>query len=360
MATIDLDDPACLDRMSVGGKACGLAAMIRDGIPVAPGFVVSTAAYRDYLARTGLGERLAPVLDGLRDQPFDVIEGAAADIAGWFAATALPAGILEAVAAHYARLSGRLAVARATVAVRSSAVAEDSGGASFAGEYETFVGLSGVADIELHIRRCWASAFTARALTYAWKLGLSPRDVDMAVVVQKAVDARAAGVMFTLSPLTGDRSRIVIEASWGLGLSIVGGEVTPDRWTVAKIEGRILDRVPGRKHIEYLDGSAATAVSEERQQVLCLSDEEVLALARIGKRLEKLQRCPQDIEFAVDRGLPAGENLILLQCRPETVWSARHGSAKPADSVARLAGAVFGGTASRDRQVPGDAASPKR
>jgi len=161
-------------------------------------------------------------------------------------------------------------------------------------------------------------------MAYAWKNGVSPIAVDMAVVVQKTVQARAAGVMFTLSPLTGDRSRIVIEAAYGLGLSVVGGEVTPDRFVVAKVGGEILDRVVGEKQVEYLTGAAASPVDEVRRKLLCLNDDEVKELARLGKALERKHQRPVDVEFAVDRELPAGKGIILLQCRPETYWSSRH------------------------------------
>jgi pyruvate, water dikinase len=167
--------------------------------------------------------------------------------------------------------------------------------------------------------------------------------VDMAVVVQKTVDARAAGVMFTVSPVTGDRSRMMIEACWGLGLGVVGGDVSPDRYVVAKIEEQIVERVVGDKHIEYVRGQEATPVEHDRRVQLCLSDAEVLALAQIGKRLERMHRAPQDIEFAIDRELPAGRNVVLLQCRPVTVLPPRQvGSTAAADAaLAKLASDVM-------------------
>lgn len=153
---------------------------------------------------------------------------------------------------------------------------------------------------------------------------ISPIEVEMAVVVQKTVKARAAGVMFTLSPVTGDRSRIVIEAAYGLGLSVVGGEATPDRYVVAKVGGAILDRIVGEKQVEYLTGAAATPVDEARRRQLCLQDDEVIELARLGKALERKHQHPVDVEFAVDQELPAAKSIVLLQCRPETYWSSRH------------------------------------
>jgi pyruvate,water dikinase len=342
MLTVTFDDPKCLDPKLVGGKGHGLATMTQAGIPVAPGFVVSTVVYRDYLSATGLRRRLENVLASIDRTSIESLDRAAASIEAWFTDTPMPADLRAVVAEGYRSLSEAVRVAEVSVAVRSSATAEDSSGASFAGEYETYVGLSGLEQVELHIRRCWASAFTARALTYAWKNGLSPLNVDMATVVQKLVNARAAGVMLTLSPVTGDRSRIVIEASYGLGLSVVGGEVTPDRFVVAKVEGTVLDRVLGDKRIEYVNGQSRCTVDDDRLGRLCLDEEEVLALARLGKLLERMHGCPQDIEFAIDRELPRGQNIILLQCRAETVWAGGARRATESKSVtSSLAAAVF-------------------
>jgi pyruvate,water dikinase len=192
------------------------------------------------------------------------------------------------------------------------------------------------------LRRCWASAFTARALSYAWKNDIDPMAVDMGVVVQKTVNARAAGVMFTVSPVTGDRSRVVIEASYGLGLGVVGGDVTPDRFVVAKIERQVIERIVGGKHMEYLTNETPTPVDERRRAQLCLSDAEALALAAVGKRLERMHDAPQDIEFAIDRDLPVGENIVLLQCRPITVLPAHTALASaPRDPLMLLASSVL-------------------
>ena len=343
MFTVSFDDPRSFDVRMVGGKAHGLAAMAQAGIPVSPGFTVSTTAYREYLTCTGLGARLRSLLDEVDRTSIDALEAIAGMIAGWFDYTPLTPELHAAVSDGYRRLSESTGLNDVSVAVRSSATAEDSMGASFAGEYETFVGMRGEAQVELHVRRCWASAFTARALIYAWKNGIVPLAVDMAVVVQKTVNARAAGVMFTISPVTGDRSRIVIEASYGLGLGVVGGEVTPDRYVIAKIEGQIVDRIIGDKHLEYVRGQQASPVEHDRRVKLCLTDDEVMALAGLGKRLERLHGGPQDIEFAIDVELPPGQNVVLLQCRPVTVAPARTSDAS-ADALSRLASSVLNAT----------------
>jgi pyruvate,water dikinase len=321
MYTTRFDEATCLDVGAVGGKALGLAEMTAAGLPVAPGFTVCTAAYRAFLEESGVRLAIEDALEAADPGRPESVTLAAQAIGEVLAAAPVPDDIASAVTAQYEALCARVGVPDLSVAVRSSATAEDSAGASFAGEFETYVDVSGAADVLAHVRRCWNSVFAGRVLTYALDHGLSPLDIEMAVVVQKTVRARAAGVMFTLSPVTGDRSRIVLEASWGLGLSVVGGEVTPDRYTVDKISLNVSERAPGDKRIEYRRGDAPVAVAEERWSELCLSDEHVLALARLGKSLEKLQRCPQDIEFAVDEDLTPGSDVVLLQCRPETVWS---------------------------------------
>lgn len=337
MFIIPFDDPASLDPRLVGGKALGLAQMTQSGLPVAPGFTVSTRAYRQHLADSGMGARIAELLKSVDRSAIESLEAAEATIRGWFDEGQFPSSIGSELAASYEALCARCGGQAVQVAVRSSATAEDAEGASFAGEYDTFVGMRGADEVALHVRRCWASAFTARSMAYAWKNGVSPAEVEMAVVVQKAVNARAAGVMFTLSPLTGDRSRIVIEAAYGLGLSVVGGEVTPDRYVVSKIGLGLVEKALGEKAVEYVDGATVVAVEPERRARFCLSDGEAVALAKLGKSLERQNGRPVDVEFAVDRDLAAEANLILLQCRPETYWSSRHAatSAAPIDDAAK-------------------------
>jgi len=324
MFALRFDDPASLDVGLVGGKAHGLASMTQAGLPVSPGFTVSTKAFHQYLDAFDLRGRIARLLEGVDHASLDELNHAEATISTWFDTGNFPVDVHQEVSEAYARLCREVGTDALSVAVRSSATAEDSKGASFAGEYDTFVGICGASEVERYVRRCWASAFTARSMAYAWKNDISPIDVEMAVVVQKTVEARAAGVMFTLSPLTGDRSRIVIEAAYGLGLSVVGGEVTPDRYVVSKIGGEIIQRIVGEKQIEYLTGSQATQVDEARRRQLCLQDREIKELARLGKALERKYQYPVDVEFAVDRQLPHDHCIVLLQCRPETYWSNRH------------------------------------
>jgi pyruvate,water dikinase len=307
--------------------------MTKDGLPVPPGFTVSTVAHTLFLKDSGINARIAAILGNHDLHDAEVLIDVHARIAEEFRDTVVPESVVADIVRSYDTLSNQFGTSPLSVAVRSSATAEDTAESSFAGEYETFVGIVGATNVIEHVKLCWASAFTSHAITYAIDNKMSPLDVSMAVVIQKTVKARAAGVMFTLSPSTGDRSKIVIEASWGVGLSVVGGEVSPDWFAVDKISLNLSGKKLGDKRIEYIDGPVSTPVDQERLEKFCLSDSEAVAIAKLGKALEKLHGAPQDIEFALDREMPDGENIVLLQCRPETVWSHKHSSAPTKESM---------------------------
>lgn len=345
MITLDFTDADALQVDLVGGKTTGLAMMTQNGMTVAPGFAVTTDAHRAFLDRSGINAKIANILGALDLRDQSRLAEAAGLIEGAFAAASVPDDIAEGISRRYTALGEQLGVPDLSVAVRSSATAEDTAEASFAGEYETYLGVVGAEDVVAHVKRCWGSAFTPHAISYAIDHGLSPLDVSMAVVVQKTVKARASGVMFTVSPATGDRSRIVIEASWGVGLAVVGGEVSPDRFAIDKVKLDVIDKKLGDKRIEYVDSHTSRPVHEERLGIFCLTDEEAVAVARLGKALERMNKSPQDIEFAVDRELPAPDNVVLLQCRPETVWSAKQQAAPTTESIPlmdRISANVFG------------------
>ena len=258
MFTLEFTHPECRDVRQVGGKAASLAEM------TAP-----RAARRTGLCRHGgrLPQRTWRKPDS-RSSPRRSWTGSRPDsgqaefdeaervIAARLAGIPLPEELAAPVREAYAKLCADCGVDDVAVAVRSSATAEDSVGASFAGEFETWVDITGAEEVLAHIHKCYVSVFAGRVLSYLAEKEIDPHAIEMAVVVQKMVRARAAGVMFTLSPTSGDRSKIVLEASWGLGLSVVGGEVTPDRFMVEKIGLDIADRTPGYKHIEYRRGDA--------------------------------------------------------------------------------------------------------
>ncbi|MEM3922283.1 MAG: PEP/pyruvate-binding domain-containing protein, partial [Nitrososphaerota archaeon] len=237
----------------------------------------------------------------------------------------------------YRELSKKIGVKDVYVAVRSSATAEDLPGASFAGQQETYLNVRGEDDLLESVRKCWSSLFTPRAIFYRTEKGFRHEKVLISVAVQKMVNSRSAGVMFTIHPVTGDRNIIVIESVWGLGEAIVSGAVTPDHFEVDKNTLRILAKNIVKKEVEYVrdpkTGKTIHAkVPPERQDTPSLTDEEVVELARIAKLIEQHYGTPQDIEFAVDRDLAFPQSIFIVQSRPETVWSMKEVEATASSS----------------------------
>jgi pyruvate,water dikinase len=289
----------------VGGKFSSLAEMIDAGFGVPPAFAVTTAAVSAFMNEGGLEHDARAVNQDLE---------AGARVRAKMEETPLPGAVADAISRAYARLCEQTAIPDVPVAVRSSGVAEDLAGASFAGQYDTYLWVVGAESVLEHVRRCWTGLFADTVLTY--RPGGGVGDASMGVVVQQLVQPRAAGVMFTLDPVTGDRSKIVIEGSWGLGESVVSGEVTPDRYRVDKVTLEIVDRAISEKLSEHTR-EGLRDVPDDRRSIPCLEDAHVAELAALAKRIEKHRAAPQDIEWAVD------ENgaVHVLQVRPETVWS---------------------------------------
>ena len=310
------------DREEVGGKGGSLGELTAAGIAVPPGFIVRTGAFERFLESL---ERAAPVraaVGALSCEDLDAIRACSGALRQRIEAAQLPADLLAELSAAHARLLP--ADSAPAVAVRSSATCEDAREASFAGLQDTYLWVEGAAQMIRRVRSCWASLYSVESISYRLRHGFAEERVAMAVVVQHMVDARTAGVMFTRSPTTGDRSVITIEAAWGLGSAVVGGEVTPDRWVLGKITGEISTREISDKAIRHAPaaggGVEPVAVDERERRAPCLSDEELQALRALARRIERHYGCAQDIEWAIDRRSAA---ILLLQSRPETVWSAR-------------------------------------
>jgi pyruvate,water dikinase len=318
------------DAVALGGKGAGLARLAACGMPVPPAFVVTADGYRRAVpaeAREEVARRLAAIPAGL--PPEELEEAAAAVRAVLLAATDGHALTREVRAAH-AELARRAGDPDLAVAVRSSSVAEDAADRSFAGEHDTYLWVSGAEEVDRRLRDCWASLVTARAVAYREHGGGGAPDVAMAVVVQQMAPARSAGVLMTLNPVNGDRSKVMIESVWGLGEPLVSGAVTPDRFLVDKVTGEILRREIAEKRTAAIRdpstgrGVAVVEVEEGRRAQPSLSDPEIAELVRLGRAVEKAAGTPQDGEFAVLDGQPPG-NVRLLQARPETVWAIRRG-----------------------------------
>ena len=312
----------------VGGKCASLGELINAGVRVPPGFALTTEGYRRFMADSGIARELRALLAGADAQDLAALESISERIRGLVEAQPFAVEIEDLVAECYRKLSLRACTPAVPVAVRSSATAEDLAGASFAGQQDTYLWVRGVDEVLHHMRRCISSLYTARAIAYRANKGFDDDGLAISVGVQKMANAYTAGVMFTIHPANGDRSVIVIDSNFGFGESVVSGEVTPDHFVVNKVTLDIIERVVSQKQLcVTVDPKTQTAqameIPFERQKVQSLIDDEITELAWMGKRIEKHYGQPMDIEWAVDKDLPAGGNIFILQARPETVWSAK-------------------------------------
>jgi pyruvate, water dikinase len=331
------------DRAEVGGKGASLGELTRAGIDVPPGFVVKTRAFETFLDGLECNAPIRARVAALDADDLRAIEACSAELRARVTGAPLPGPLEQELAEAYRSLGAR--AASAAVAVRSSATTEDAADASFAGLQDTYLWITDQAHMLDRVRACWASLYSVESISYRRHRGIDERAVAMGVVVQSMVDARCAGVMFTRSPTTGDRSVITIEGAWGLGSAVVGGEVTPDRWVIGKVTGEISAREISDKHIEHrraaAGGTESAEVAPERRAAPCLSDAELEQLRQVARRIEKHYGCAQDIEWAIDsRGA-----LLLLQSRPETVWSSKEAAPAAraaADPLAHVM-TIFGG-----------------
>lgn len=325
---LPLDHPAATLEL-VGGKGASLARLAAAGLPVPPGFHVTTAAYARFVEANALQ---APIAEASRqatpDDPAS-LEQASASIAALFRQGAMPDEIAAAIRGAYARLED----GAGAVAVRSSATAEDLPDLSFAGQQETYLNVRGEPALLEAVQRCWASLWTARALGYRARNAIPADRVRLAVVVQALVPADAAGVLFTANPLTGSRGEMLINAAWGLGDALVSGELTPDSLVVDKARRTVLRQQVSDKATMTVaapvGGTREEPVPADRRRQPVLSREHVAELARLGERIEALYGQPMDVEWAVRDG-----RLFVLQARPITALPEPGRAATGADASA--------------------------
>jgi pyruvate, water dikinase len=285
--TRGLDELRAQDADRFGGKSASLGELLSAGIPVPPGFAISTEA----------GEVLTDILR-------------------------------HDIAMRYGGLGDDV-----PVAVRSSALGEDSAEATFAGLQDTYLWVRGIDAVCGAVEKCWASLYSTEAVAYRERFGVE--NPAMGVTIQLMVDAAISGVMFTCNPVSGDRSMVAVNASWGLGLAVVGGEVTPDDFLVSKVTGEVVKRTINDKRIEYVaaaDGTERIDVEETRRREPCLDDDKLTTLVAIGKRVEKHFGAPQDIEWAFDND---GE-LFILQSRPVTGLAKPEAPSAPTDAMSMI------------------------
>ena len=299
-----------------GGKGANLGEMTHAKVPVPGGFVVGAPTYAAFVDETDLRERLAALLDDLDVDDTAALDQRASEAQEMVRGQALPGWIEKAIQKAYKQVCE--GEDGAPVAVRSSATAEDTEAASFAGMNETFLNIMGGDSVADAVRRCWASLFGARTIFYRAKQGFSQTDIDIAVVVQRQIQSTRSGVMFTINPATGDRDELVIEGSFGLGEAVVSGSVSPDRYVVEKhslhikerdIKGKelVIESVPG-------GGTVTRMLEGDEGRRPTLTDDEVGELARLGRNIEEHYGAAQDTEWAYD---PDGK-AWMLQSRPVT------------------------------------------
>jgi pyruvate,water dikinase len=302
----------------VGGKAANLGELIAMGARVPPGFVITSKAFNYFLRANGIFEKVNEILSTKGDRE------ASAEIKGLIMNSSIPQDLERAIRKAYEELSSKVS-RDVLVAVRSSATAEDLTGASFAGQQDTYLNVRGPELLE-KIKMVWASLFSERAISYRKSKGIDTASASMGVVVQMMVNARSAGVMFTLNPANGDRNYIVIESNWGLGESVAAGKVTPDEVVIDKSTLSIIEERVSHKVVKIIyDGKENKEVplTGEEADSMSIREEEAIELAKMAKEVELHYGRPMDIEWAIDSDLKFPDNIFIVQARPETFWSKR-------------------------------------
>lgn len=299
------------DTVIAGGKGASLGEMTQAGIPVPPGFVVLSSAFEKFLEETDLNAEIDSILHSVNHKEMHTIENASEKTKDLILKAKMPKSVSEEIKKEFKNLKSEF------VAVRSSATAEDSSSAAWAGQLDSF--LNTVEKTLLaNVQKCWASLFTPRAIFYRFEKGLHNSKISVAVVVQKMVQSEISGIAFSVHPITQDHNQLIIEAGYGLGEAIVSGQITPDSYVVEKEPKRIIDKnisVQERgiyRKLKY-DGNEWQDISQEKGKQQKLTDEQILELSEIVIKIEKHYGAPQDIEWAYEKN-----KFYITQSRPIT------------------------------------------
>ncbi len=323
------------DVAIAGGKGANLGELTQAGIPVPPGFVITSRTYDQFMKETGIFDEIMDILDATDVNNNTELQKAAKDIKKIINETEIPDEIKIIIIESYNALCHRIGKDDAFVAVRSSATAEDLPEASFAGQQDTYLNVKGEDDLLTYVRKCWASLFEARAIFYREENNFDHSKVYIAVVVQEMVEAEKAGVMFTVHPSTGEE-KILIEAAWGLGEAVVSGTVTPDTIWVDKQNEEILDYQVSEKNIMFQKDPEAgrtvkIPVPDDLKSKKVLNEEEIAELTGLGKRIQDHYDFPQDTEWAIESG-----KVFMLQSRPVTTLGKVAGKETGGEEVERV------------------------
>lgn len=341
------------DTAEFGAKSANLGDMLAAGIRVPPGFAVSARAYSTFVDEAGLEGMIAAAVSHVSPGDVEAIGAASKTIGESMRLAPLPDAVRAELRQRHDELARAAGEERPPVAVRSSALGEDSQEASHAGQQESFLWVRGIEQIYDAVRDCWVSLFTPHAISYRAALGVGETTPAMGVTVQLMVDAEVSGVMFTCNPVSGDPSMLALNASWGLGIAVVSGELTPDDYLVSKITGEVVRRTVSTKHIEYVPdatgrGMVRLNVAAPRRDEPCLGDAELATLVEVARHVERHFGAHQDIEWAIARERPLPDALLVLQARPVTTLP--DPAPKLSASALSLVMSAFGASAGRKKQ----------
>jgi pyruvate,water dikinase len=302
----------------VGKKCANLGEVVKIGLPVPHGFALSVEAYKDFLAQTNAIREIKDYLSRLSGdiENIEQFNQASRNIRQIVESKEMPDAMKELILSYYDHLCRKCNCADIAVSTRSA------GPVSHPGQYETYLNVKGKPDLLEKIKKVWASSFNPRSLAFRKRKGLPLENDPIGVVVLKMVNAHVAGIVFTADPNSGDTSRMIVEANWGLGESVVGGEAMPDVYVLSKQSLEIVERKMGKKS-RYVTckelGVAEDECPPHLSCAFCLRDDEVREIGKLGILLEKHFGAPQDVEWAIDRDLESPKSIILLQTRPEVI-----------------------------------------
>jgi len=325
----------------VGKKCANLGQMTRMGLAVPPGFALSIALYEKFIHETGTDEKMASYVKGLGNLQgvgISVFEEMSRTLRDLIEAGEMSSSMKEAIASYYGKLCKKTGIENVPVSVRSA------GTESRPGMFETYLNVRGIDEVIEKVKKVWASAYTARAVAFRVNKGFPVLGDELGVAIPKMVNARASGITFTVDPVTADDSKILLEANWGLGEGVVSGAESVDGFVVDKESLEIVGRHVGNKGkcVVYTeDGADWADVPEPMQNIACISDEEILEIAKVAKSAEQALGGPQDMEWAVDQDIPFPGSLFWLQTRPAKVAAKKKVSAS--SHIAELIAKKFGG-----------------
>ena len=317
--TITYDELEGKDYPLVGKKNANLGEMLKANIPVSPGFALTIYANEIFITETGIKAEIAKYIRGLGQVSYKKSLMASEFTTNLIENADIPAVIMDEVFSEYQKLCAMSNTKNVPVAVRSS------GAVSMPGQMETYLNIRGEADLETYIKKTWASAYFIEAITYRMNKDMGFL-LNIGVGIPKMVNSRVSGIIFTLNPLNGDKSKISVDVSYGLGEAVVSGMVTPDNFLIDKITMEVISCNTGSKECmcvyEDFGSSIKTIDVPEKQRCEnCITQKELMEVCRIAKSIDRYYGKPYDIEFAIDADLPFPQNVIILQVRPESVWS---------------------------------------